>query len=89
MTRREWEQFYSDMVEDLKRDYPDSYAGLFPEGHAAGKSEREESQKPELYLLPGDCSDQEVDDLARRIEKDHPKPDARKTRARKRAKPAK
>ena len=31
MTKREWEQFYSAMVDDLKRDYPDSYADLFPE----------------------------------------------------------
>src|SRR5258708_7342250 len=30
MTKREWEEFYSVMVEDLKRDYPDSYLGLFP-----------------------------------------------------------
>ena len=37
MAKREWEQFYSVMVEDLKREYPDLYAGLFPEGHAASK----------------------------------------------------
>ena len=30
MTKREWEQFYSAMVDDLKRDYPDSYLELFP-----------------------------------------------------------
>ncbi len=30
MTQREWEDFYKDMCDDLKRQYPQEYRRLFP-----------------------------------------------------------
>ena len=30
MTKQEWEAFYADMCEQLKRDYPELYANVFP-----------------------------------------------------------
>lgn len=30
MTEQEWEAFYWDMCEQLKRDYPEQYANVFP-----------------------------------------------------------
>ena len=32
MTEGEWESFYGRLCEELKREYPDIYAGIFPEG---------------------------------------------------------
>ena len=31
MTEQEWEAFYRDMCEQLRRDYPELYASVFPE----------------------------------------------------------
>jgi hypothetical protein len=31
MTEQEWEAFYRDLSEELKRDYPELYARVFPE----------------------------------------------------------
>src|SRR5680860_160147 len=33
MTEQEWENFYKDLSEELKKDYPELYISLFPEGN--------------------------------------------------------
>jgi len=33
MTEQEWEDFYKDLSEELKKDYPELYISLFPEGN--------------------------------------------------------
>jgi hypothetical protein len=33
MTDSEWKTFYGELCEELRRDYPDQYAHIFPNGH--------------------------------------------------------
>src|SRR3989338_7492139 len=50
MDEQEWEEFYAGLSNELKTDYPERYAELFPEVKTvAGQSENEES---EIVFMP-------------------------------------